>query len=142
MEPQGFKVLIADPDADLRVHLQRIIDAEALKRNKRAEVRHANDGATAMAISTDFEPSLICTEILLSGSSGLQLLRFVRQWENPPCVFFVSHMGRPADRHWGLRNGASAYLSKPVDEALFLDYVRKYLDDLESLTIGQRQVKP
>ena len=88
-----------------------------------------SDGTTAMALWSDHPPRLVVCEVLLSGISGLALLRRMKA-DRPamPPVVFVTRMARDSDRYWGLRNGAHAYLPQPYDDAQLLARVRDALD--------------
>jgi twitching motility two-component system response regulator PilH len=39
----------------------------------------------------------------------------------------ITSMDRESDRYWGLKQGASEYLVKPVDPNLLLERVKAYL---------------
>jgi twitching motility two-component system response regulator PilH len=61
--------------------------------------------------------------------NGFQLCRRIRS--DPATsklpIIVVTSMDRESDRFWGLKQGATEYLCKPVDPALLVEKVRAYL---------------
>jgi DNA-binding response OmpR family regulator len=54
----------------------------------------------------------------LPDGTGLQLSRQIRAFEPATPIVFLSGDAYPADRQQGIRAGAQAYLTKPVDPKL------------------------
>jgi twitching motility two-component system response regulator PilH len=42
-------------------------------------------------------------------------------------IVLVTSKNQDSDRHWGLKQGATAYLSKPFSREQLLDAVRRYV---------------
>lgn len=89
--------------------------AEMLKVSGYAVVSSTHS-QSAIEIIKEHALSAIVLDIMLPGTSGLEVLRFVRQTpqftELP--VVVVSAKAMPADIKAGIEAGATAYLTKPV----------------------------
>lgn len=89
----------------------RNLTARALREHG-YDVRTAATGAE-MWVLLDHEPAdLLVLDIMLPGTSGIDLLRRLRQTSDLP-VIFVSARGAEEDRVVGLELGADDYLAKP-----------------------------
>ncbi len=118
------RVLIADPDAAARAHATAVCQAAADELGRSLVVDEASDGTSALAIWSEHRPRLVIAEVVLEGVSGLSLLRRIEADDREACVVFVTTMSREADRYWGLRQGALAYLGKPYTDAALRQAVR------------------
>jgi DNA-binding response OmpR family regulator len=89
----------------------------------------ANDGENAERLILDEKPDLIILDIIMPRMNGFQLCRSLRSnpgFKDLPIIMITS-MDRESDRYWGLKQGASEYLVKPVDPNLLLERVKAYL---------------
>lgn len=80
------------------------------------KVLTAESGAEARAKLNDSKPDLILLDVILPDSSGFELCREFKsdpQMNDIP-IIFCSSKGTDLDKFWGLRQGASAYLVKPL----------------------------
>ena len=96
----------------------------------------AESGAEARAKLQDSKPDIILLDIVLPDRSGFELCReFKSDPEmNKIPIIFCSSKGTELDKFWGLRQGASAYLVKPlVPEEL--------IDIIEQLTKSKNEQK-
>ena len=74
-------------------------------------------------------PDLLLLDVVLPDENGFQLCRRLKQTDatrNLPIALVTSKDGE-ADRFWGKKQGADAYLTKPVDADELLSTVRKLL---------------
>lgn len=89
----------------------------------------ASDGENAERLILDEKPDLLILDIIMPRMNGFQLCRSLRS--NPGFrdlpIIMITSMDRESDRYWGLKQGASEYLVKPVDPNLLLERVRAYL---------------
>ncbi len=77
----------------------------------------AKNGDQAIEIASKEQPNVILMDIVMPGMSGFQAKRKLskgRTTQGIP-VIFVSRKDDEADRIWGMRQGASAYVTKPVN---------------------------
>lgn len=76
----------------------------------------ASDGEEAIATAEQVQPEVIVMDVVMPGMNGFQATR--RLSRNPATakipVVIVSAKSQETDRIWGLRQGASQYLVKPV----------------------------
>ncbi len=105
------KILIVDDSPAQLYSLQKIVE----------EGGHntiiAESGEQAIEIATDENPQVILMDIVMPGMSGYQAKRNLGRNESTRHipVIFVSTKSGEADRAWGLRQGASDYVTKPVN---------------------------
>ena len=77
----------------------------------------ASDGEEAIATAEQVQPEVIIMDVVMPGMNGFQATRRLSRnsvTSGIPVVI-VSAKGQETDRIWGLRQGASQYLVKPVD---------------------------
>ncbi len=77
----------------------------------------ASDGEEAIATAEQVQPEVIVMDVVMPGMNGFQATRKLSG--NPSTkqipVVIVSAKSQETDRIWGLRQGASQYLVKPVE---------------------------
>ncbi len=85
----------------------------------------AENGHQAVEIANKEQPNVILMDIVMPGMSGFQAKRKLskdRATQGIP-VIFVSMKDDEADRIWGMRQGASAYVTKPVNPETLLSAI-------------------
>ena len=99
-------ILLVEDDVSLRM-----LTARALRENGYT-VRTAATGAE-MWVMLEAEPAdLVVLDIMLAGTSGIDLFRKLRRQSDVP-IIFASARGSEEDRVLGLELGADDYLAKP-----------------------------
>ena len=99
-------ILVVEDDVSLRM-----LTARALRENG-YNVRTAATGAE-MWVMLEAEPAgLVVLDIMLPGTSGIDLFRKLRRQSDVP-IIFASARGSEEDRVLGLELGADDYLAKP-----------------------------
>src|SRR5919198_3232371 len=73
----------------------------------------AGDGDAAREILERESPSLVVLDLMLPGTDGLALCRWIRGRSDLP-VIMLTALGEESDRIVGLELGADDYLTKPV----------------------------
>lgn len=69
----------------------------------------------ALSRAIELKPDIIITDVVMPGMSGFELCRSLKKHpvtENVPVIICTSK-SQEIDRLWGMRQGASAYLTKP-----------------------------
>ncbi|HWU02265.1 MAG TPA: response regulator transcription factor [Novosphingobium sp.] len=89
----------------------RLLTARALRENG-YEVRTACSGAEMWVLLDNAPADLIVLDIMLPGTTGIELFRRLRREGDTP-IIFVSARGSEEDRVLGLELGADDYLPKP-----------------------------
>jgi twitching motility two-component system response regulator PilH len=86
------------------------------------EALTAESGDQALEIARQEQPNVILMDIVMPGMSGFQTTRKLTrdQATHDIPVIFVSNRNGEADRVWGMRQGATAYVTKPVNPDLLL----------------------
>jgi two-component system, OmpR family, response regulator ResD len=103
---QMSTVLVVDDEPIVRDVVVRYLAQEGYR------TLEAGDGDTARALLEQEEPSLIVLDLMLPGTDGLALCRWIRGHSQLP-VIMVTALGEEADRLTGLELGADDYLTKP-----------------------------
>jgi twitching motility two-component system response regulator PilH len=115
------KILIVD-DSATECHVMR-----ALLEKNGFEVITADDGDAGVARAREERPDAIIMDVIMPGVNGFQATRRLSRDEGTlgiPVVF-VTSKGLPTDKVWGMRQGAVAYLTKPVNDAELLAKIRE-----------------
>lgn len=82
----------------------------------------AENGEAGVQVAKAEKPDLVLMDIVMPGLNGFQATRQLSkapETENIP-VIMVTTKDQETDRVWGMRQGAKAYLTKPVDEKSLL----------------------
>ena len=105
------KVLIVDDSPAQIFTLQKLVEGWG------HETLTADSGASALQIARQEHPNVILMDIVMPGMSGFQAARKLTkdQTTHDIPVIFVSIRDSEADRVWGMRQGATAYITKPVN---------------------------
>ena len=85
----------------------------------------AESGAEALEMARLEQPNVILMDIVMPGMSGFQTTRKLsrdQHTHNIP-VIFVSTKSSDTDRVWGMRQGATAYVTKPVNPQILLSAI-------------------
>ncbi|NJO41783.1 MAG: response regulator [Cyanobacteria bacterium CRU_2_1] len=89
----------------------------------------AIDGEEAREKISQYKPNIIILDVVLPGQSGFELCRELKaatETMNIP-VILCSKKKTTIDRFWGLRQGADAYLFKPIEREELIFTVKSCL---------------
>ena len=85
-------------------------------RDAGCEVSTARDGEEAIEIISKNPPDVVVLDIILPKKNGFQVCRELKT--NPDTretrIVLLSSKSQETDRFWGQRQGAEAYITKPV----------------------------
>jgi len=113
------KILVVDDSLSQRLVLSAVLTEEG------HQVITANDGEEAVAKAKSEMPDLIIMDIVMPGLNGFQATRAITNdettWHIP--VILLTSKDMDSDRIWALRQGATAFLNKPVDHAALIAMV-------------------
>jgi len=101
----------------------------SLKRIKNVQVTEASNGVDALKKLSEDKFHLMIVDINMPLMDGLKLLSIVRKdsTHGQIPVIIVTTEGAAADRDKGLKLGANAYLTKPIQTNDLLNSVREIL---------------
>lgn len=94
-------------------------------------VQVANSGEEGLKLAQTARPDVILMDVVMPGVNGFQATRQLSRndaTKDIPVVI-VSTKDQDTDKVWGMRQGARAYLVKPVSEAQLLKAVSDALAD-------------
>ncbi len=110
------KVLVVDDSPTERYMLSDLLTRQGY------EVLTADDGEKAIAAAKLELPDLILMDVVMPGINGYQatrqLMRDAATRHIP--VIMCTRKNQETDKIWGLRQGASDYLVKPLDQSALL----------------------
>ena len=123
-EAMGKKILIIEDDADTRLALSIRLKASGYA------VALAADSASAMSVSLREKPHLIILDLGLPGGDGFILMARLKKhptFEQTPIIVLTA-LDPAANKDRALKAGASAFFSKPADNAEFLAAIESALN--------------
>lgn len=119
MEGSGNQILVVEDSPTTRRQISDLLQQSGF------ETLTARDGEEALQLTREHHPNLVILDIVLPKKNGFQVCRNIKS--DPELaikVMMVTSKGQEKDRIWGQRQGADAYLSKPIDPAALLAAVR------------------
>src|SRR5919108_4833908 len=99
-------VLVVDDEPIVRDVIVRYLRREGYR------TLEAGDGRRAQELLESDQANLVVLDLMLPGTDGLQLCRWIRERSDLP-VIMVTARGEEADRIVGLELGADDYVTKP-----------------------------
>jgi two-component system, chemotaxis family, response regulator PixH len=89
----------------------------------------ASSGEEALAKLSNHKPDIIILDVVLPGCSGFEVCREIKDaaaTSKIPVVICSTKSGE-MDKFWGMKQGADAYLAKPVDQDEFVRTVKNLI---------------
>lgn len=94
------------------------------------QVLNVNTAEAAKAILDQRQVDGIVLDVVLPGQSGFGLCRELKspggKAENIP-IIMCSSKSEKMDKKWAQKQGANAYVTKPIDTALLINTVKQYV---------------
>jgi DNA-binding response OmpR family regulator len=118
------RILAVEDSATVLIALTRLLEREG------HEVTAASDGLAAFAALQSSKPDLVMLDIGLPMIGGIELCVTIRQMhghEHTP-IIMVTGSHKFIDQRLAQEFGASAYITKPFDEAHLIATVNRLLD--------------
>lgn len=116
-------VLIVD-DSPTELHVMQ----QMLARNG-FDTMLAEDGDQAIATAVQQAPDVILMDVVMPGTNGFQATRQLSR--NPKTaaipIIMVTTKDQESDRVWGMRQGATEYMTKPIGEADLVEKIRSVM---------------
>jgi len=92
-------------------------------------VQTATSGEEALVKISSQRPDVIILDVVLPGRSGFELCRDLKSEAGTSAIPVVmcSTKGSEMDKFWGMKQGADAYITKPIDQEKLLQTVKQLL---------------
>jgi chemotaxis family two-component system response regulator PixH len=97
-------------------------------------VSTAKSGEEALEKLNTYTPDLIILDVVLPGRSGFEICRELKAEDKTSKIPIIicSTKGSDMDKFWGMRQGADAYIPKPIDEEVFVRTVKQLMAGVRS----------
>jgi twitching motility two-component system response regulator PilH len=112
-------ILIVDDSKTEQIHLTEMLESEGYV------TQAASSADEAKTMMQAVRPDLILLDIVMPGQNGFQFARELARdpaWAEVPIILCTSK-DQETDRVWGMRQGAKAYLVKPVQKKVLLEQI-------------------
>src|SRR6184192_2280161 len=103
------KLLLIDDEADVQYSFQRIFDSPEI------ELTTASSGEEGLKLIPKIRPDLVLMDVRMSGMTGLETLRRIRQIDPRLLVILMTAYGTTQTAIEAMKLGAYDYLLKPFD---------------------------
>src|SRR5260221_9947121 len=113
-------ILVVDDEPIVREVVVRYLEREGYR------TLEAGDGDTARTLVEQHSPGLVVLDVMLPGTDGLALCRWIRSRSDLPVIMLTAR-GEEADRIVGLELGADDYVTKPFSPRELAARVRTVL---------------
>lgn len=121
---QKLTVLVVD-DSNVHRHLLK----EMLIELNFSTIFEANNGEDGVKMAEENKPDLIIMDVVMPGINGFQATRKIslnESLKHIPVIMCTSR-NEETDKTWGEKQGAKAYVIKPVDKTILFEEIRKLL---------------
>ena len=137
MGDAGGDVLIVDDFPDTLALYEAVLVDDGHR------VRTAQSGVEALRQVDEREPELVLLDVSMPGMDGVEVLRRLRgrRGGGPAVIMLTAARREPHAIEAGLKEGADAYLTKPIDSRELMARVRAALETfrLKRMLDGQRR---
>lgn len=117
------KVLIVDDSQTEMKRMTRFLEKQG------HTVITADNGENGVSVARQELPDAILMDVVMPGLNGFQATRLLTRGDDTSHipVIIVTSKNQETDRIWGRRQGATAYLHKPVSEEQLLATLKEVL---------------
>lgn len=137
--PEQKRILVVEDSPTTRVQIAKALESAGY------QVLTAEDGEQAIAAVFEFHPELVVLDVVLPKKNGYQVCRTIKSDPDLAIkVLVATAKDQEKDRIWSGRQGADAYLSKPIDMELLVATVERLTTTtmFAPTNIGQRDGNP
>ncbi len=124
------KILLIDDSVVDRMVVRKTLEKDT------HEVFECDNPADALLTIGEVKPDLVLLDVVMPEVNGYEVCRLLKRqssFSRLP-IIFLSSRSRKSDIFWGLQQGAEDYLTKPVNSAVLLETVNKWLGN--KLNVG------
>jgi len=117
------RILIVDDSPSQLLGIKRIVEKLG------HEALSAEDGAAGVEVAKQEKPDLILMDVVMPNLNGFQATRTISK--NPETahipIILVTTKDQETDKVWGMRQGAKAYVTKPIKEDELVRTLKEFL---------------
>ena len=115
------RVLIVDDSPTETYKFKEILEKHGF------EIITADNGADGVAVARQEKPDVVLMDVVMPGLNGFQATRQLSKGADTQHipVIIVTTKDQETDKVWGRRQGATDYLTKPVDETVLIDTIKR-----------------
>jgi twitching motility two-component system response regulator PilH len=117
------RILIVDDSPSQLLGIKRIVEKLG------HEAISAEDGAAGVEVAKQQRPDLILMDVVMPNLNGFQATRTISK--NPETahipIILVTTKDQETDKVWGMRQGARAYVTKPIREEDLVNALNEFL---------------
>jgi twitching motility two-component system response regulator PilH len=124
LEMNAKTIMVVDDSPTEQAFLEEIL------RRSGYEVITATSGEIGIERARADHPDLILMDVVMPGVNGFQATRAIAHDERTKHIPIIicTAKNEDTDRIWGMRQGAKAYLTKPLDESELLGKIKALMD--------------
>lgn len=118
-----FTILVVDDSPTSVHHTTDVLEQHGYR------VITAVDGDEALQVAEQIVPDLVLLDIVIPKKNGFQVCRYLKndQATKRIKIVLLSSKSQDADRFWGRKQGADAYLTKPFDPPELIECIESLL---------------
>ncbi len=115
------RVLIVDDSPTETYKFKEILEKHGF------EIITADNGADGVAVARQEKPDVVLMDVVMPGLNGFQATRQLSKGDDTKHipVIIVTTKDQETDKVWGRRQGATDYLTKPVEESVLIDTIKR-----------------
>ena len=129
------KILVVEDEESIRQLISVNLSAAGY------EVREADTGEKALAMSSSFGPDVMVLDLMLPGISGFEVCQRVREMSPETFVIMLTAKSQDTDKILGLEMGADDYMVKPFNPLELIARVKAMLRRRTVLRTGNRTLR-
>jgi len=115
-----FRVVIADDNSTMRAVLRA-----ALREVDYEVVGEATDGVATLVMVERTRPDIVCLDIVMPNTDGLQALRDIKEKFPATVVVMISGNADRESVQGAIAGGACGYILKPFNTARIIEIMKK-----------------
>lgn len=126
MDMKTWNILLVDNEVDFIITLAERLELRGVN------PRVVHDGESALKAVAENVPQVIVLDVMMPGMKGIEVLQKVKSEHPKVKVILLTGQGKTRDGIEGMRHGAFAYLTKPLD----LEELIRTIDEAINLPEG------
>ncbi len=86
-----------------------------------------DSAAEAVSVAKEERPLVILMDLVMPGTNGFQAIRLLRKDPDTAGIpiIIVSSKSKASDKVWGLRQGATGYITKPFSDTELVEKIKQ-----------------